>query len=272
MQTKMSVRNSFLALTLGVLAGGVTFLGTAAFIAPGNPVLAADQNSDLQIQQQIQNQLKNKKFKGVTVNVQNGSATLSGEVDLYAYKADALKRAKKVRGVKDVQDNIAVAGPTVSDSQLEQKLLSGIQVDRIGFGQVFNAISVNVRNGVATLGGHALDPVSQQSAVGLTANTPGVKGVVNKIQVDPVSPMDNSTRRAAYRAIYGYSPLRKYEMVPSRPIRISIQNGNMTLYGSVDSEMDKNLVYQRAMQVPNVFHVTNNLVVPGEQREQPKKK
>ena len=42
--------------------------------------------------------------------------------------------------------------------------------------------------------------------------------------------------------------------------RISVQNGRATLYGVVDSDMDKQLAYTRAMQAPNVFQVTNDLV------------
>ena len=44
-------------------------------------------------------------------------------------------------------------------------------------------------------------------------------------------------------------------------IHIIVNNGNVTLTGVVDNNMDKNLAYIRANQVPGVFSVTNNLVV-----------
>ncbi len=214
---------------------------------------------------EIKKQLDGKNFKDVTVLLSNGIATLSGQVDLYAYKASALKKARKVRGVKAVRDNIAVGGPTFADDVLQRKLLSKIEVDRIGFGQVFDAISVQVQNGVVTLGGHALGPVAQQSAVSLTEFTPGVKGVVNQIRIDPVSPFDDGIRRAVFSAIYGFPALQEYAIVPSRPIRISVQNSRVTLYGIVNNQMDSTLAYTRAMQVPNVFHVTNDLVVANKE-------
>jgi osmotically-inducible protein OsmY len=250
------------------LIAAAVYVVAPGFITSNGYLFAqADASKDAEIQANVRRQLKDKQFSGVTVNVNGSNVTLSGEVDLFAYKADAMKKAKKVKGVKEVTDNIAVGGPNVPDQVLQQKLLGKIQMDRIGFGQVFSAISVQVQNGAVLLGGHALDPITQQSAVGLASYMPGVKSVENKIQVDPVSPLDNRVRRAEYNAIYNYGPLRQYAMVPSKPIRISVQNGNVTLYGVVDKQMDKDMAGLRANQVPGVFHVTNNLIVAGQESD-----
>jgi osmotically-inducible protein OsmY len=52
-------------------------------------------------------------------------------------------------------------------------------------------------------------------------------------------------------------------MDPAKPIRISVQNGNVTLYGVVDSLMDKEVAGIRANSVPGIFKVTNDLRVAG---------
>ena len=83
----------------------------------------------------------------------------------------------------------------------------------------------------------------------------------NQIEVLPVSPNDDRLRRRLYRAIYGYPSLQKYDMPVIKPIRIIVKNGNVTLEGVVDSEMDKNLANIRAREVSGSFSVTNNLVV-----------
>ena len=75
-----------------------------------------------------------------------------------------------------------------------------------------------------------------------------------------------------YHAIYGFPALQRYAIVPWRPIRISVQNGRVTLYGVVDSGMDKQLAYMRAMQVPNVFQVTDDLIVGNVKPEKSNKK
>lgn len=248
---------------------GVGLVAAPVFIAPSACVFAAQDNggSNSQLADAVKKKLNGKNYQNITVQASGNTVMLSGQVDLYGYKVNAVKQAKRVKGVRDVQDNIAVGGPTIPDNVLQRKLLSRVEVDRVGFGQVFDAISVNVQNGVVTLGGHALGPVAKQSAISLVQFTPGVKDVVDRISVDPVSPMDNGIRVRVFRAIYGFPALQKYRIVPSKPIRISVQNGHVTLYGIVDSQMDKQLAYTRAMQVPNVFSVTNDLIVANQPNE-----
>lgn len=253
-------------------AAALVFVPASATLAI--PIYAGGSSSgrDAQLKSEVLHELHGKNFKHVTARVSQGVVTLSGEVNLYAYKAEAMEKARKARGVKDVRDNIAVGGVTLPDAVLAQKLNDRIQVDRIGFGQAFDAISVQVQNGIVMLGGHAKGPVTEQSAVALADYMPGVKGVINKIQIDPVSPFDDQIRLAAFRAIYGYPPLQEYAIVPSRPIRISVQNQNVTLYGTVLNQMDKDLVYMRVMQLPNIFHVTNDLMVENQPNEKQKAK
>ncbi|MGC1871664.1 MAG: BON domain-containing protein [Acidobacteriaceae bacterium] len=259
-------------LLVAVCCVGMAGIGTTTLVGHSTAVFAAETGaSDVALTSAVKDQLKGKNFKDVTVMVQDGTATLSGQVNLFAYKAQAIKKAKKTKGIKDVRDNIAVGGPTIPDNVLQTNLLKRIEMDRVGYGEVFDAISVAVRNGVVLLGGHAIGPVTQQSAVALAAFTPGVKEVINQISIDPVSQFDDQIRIATFRAIYGYPPLQQYAIVPWKPIRISVQNGRVTLYGVVDSQMDKQLAYTRAMQVPNVFQVTNDLVVGNVKAEKSKK-
>ena len=260
-------------LLIAVCCVGMAAIGTTALVGHSTVVFAADTGaSDAALTSAVKEQLKGKNFKDVTVMVQGRTATLSGQVNLFAYKEQAIKKAKKTKGIKDVRDNIAVGGPTIPDNVLQRNLLKRIEMDRVGYGEVFDAISVAVQNGVVELGGHAIGPVTQQSAVALAAYTPGVKEVINKIGIGPVSQFDDQIRIATFRAIYRYPPLQRYAIVPWRPIRISVQNGRVTLYGVVDSQMDSQLAYTRAMQVPNVFQVTNDLVVSNEEREKSNKK
>ncbi len=213
--------------------------------------------------------LDKKQFNNVSVKVENGVATLTGTVSLYQDKIDAAKRVRKAQGVTAVNNQIQVAGASVSDSDLEKKLGEKLAYDRVGYGNVFNAISLKVTNGATTLGGYALDPVSKDSALALAATTPGVKNVVDQIQVDPISPMDNRIRVAVARAVYGYPTLNRYAIDPEAPIRIAVQNGNVELFGMVDTVADRNVAFLRANGVPGVFSVKNYLAVanPPTERE-----
>ncbi len=257
------MRKTFLA---SVLAGALAL--PSALPISAITAYAQDSGTDSQLQSAVQKELSNSKFKNVQSTVQNGIVTLTGSVDVFATKDQAEKKAKHVKGVQAVRNNIQVAGKEISDQQLQQKLVKAIEYDRVGYGTTaFNAISVSVQNGVVTLGGQAYGPVDANSAVAVASNTPGVKDVIENIKVDPVSPMDDQIRIAVFRSVYGFPSLNKYAMDPGKPIRISVQNGKVTLYGVVNNQADKNAAGIRANSVPGVFSVTNNLQVANGNQE-----
>lgn len=219
----------------------------------------------------IQARLDKSQFKDVHVSVDsNGIATLTGTVDLYEYKADADKRVHKVKGVVAVRNDIQVGGPEVPDAQLQKELSEKLTYDRVGYGNAFTSIGVEVHNGVATLGGHARWDPDKDSALALVSTTRGVKEVVDNIEVDPTSPMDDDIRLRVARAIYGFPSLQKYAMDPAKPIRISVQNGNVELYGLVNSKSDRDVANIQANTVPGIFSVKNYLKVANEPSERPK--
>ena len=162
-----------------------------------------------------------------------------------------------------------VAGQNISDSQLQSKLSEKLTYDRVGYGNMFDAMSVNVNNGVVTLSGHAHDYPNYNSALALVATTPGVKDLVDNVQVDPLSGFDNQTRFAVARAVYSYPTLNRYAIDPAAPIRISVQNGHVELYGVVDTQADKEAAFIRANGVPGVFTVQNDLQVANQTTEHP---
>jgi len=266
---KLTMRTKRTALLAATLAGTLIALPQGSFAASGAApkAFAADEKDSAS---EAQSKLNKSQFKNVKVDVQNGIATLSGTVDLYEYKVDADKRIHKVKGVSAVRNDIEIAGPSVPDAELQAKLQEKLAYDRVGYGNVFNAITLNVENGAVTLGGHARTDVDKDSALAVVSTYPGVKEVNNEIQVDPVSMMDNQTRMAVARAVYGYPSLNKYAMDPAKSIRISVQNGHVELYGVVDTQADKETAFIRANGVPGVFTVKNYLQVANQPAESQK--
>ena len=249
---------------------GLIVSATALALAVGMAVpsaMAENAPNDSRIQAELTKSLSNAKFKDVQSSVQNGTVSLTGTVNVYAVKAEAEKKAHKAKAVA-VRDDIKVSGPAVPDQVLQSKLIGKIQSDRIGYGTTtFNAISVGVENGIVTLGGSAYGPVDKDYAIADASYMAGVKGVVDHIQVDPVSMMDDRIRAVPARAVYGYPSLNKYAIDPAKPIRIVVQNGNVTLEGVVINQMDKEVAGLRANGVPGVFKVTNDLQVANQQSE-----
>ncbi|HEY0786413.1 MAG TPA: BON domain-containing protein [Acidobacteriaceae bacterium] len=256
MRSTTSNRKARLLLSTAALAATI-------LAAPACTLHAQDASSEQQAE--IQKALSKKQFANVKGSIQNNMVVLTGTVNVFDDKEEAGKRARHVKGVKGIDNEIQVDTPSVPDAQLETKLLKDIEYDRVGYGTTaFNAISVSVQNGVVTLGGHAYGPVDAGSAVSLVSNTKGVRDVVNDIQLDPVSPMDDRIRIQTFRTIYSFPMLNKYALDPGKPIRISVVNGNVTLYGVVDRQSEKDAAGIRANTVPGVFKVVNNLQVAGQ--------
>jgi hyperosmotically inducible protein len=246
-----------------LLAGAPVAQASPAF--PNGMEQAASSENDAKIQAELQKSLGKSQFKSVQVQVQGGVVTLTGTVDRYWAKEEADKKAHRAKNVTAVRNDVQVAGPEIPDQQLQEKLVKELSTDRVGYGtNAFNAIGVNVQNGVVSLSGHAYGPTDKESALGLVMNTPGVKDVIDDVEVDPVSPLDDRIRLQTARAIYGYPMLQKYAIDPANPIRISVQNGNVTLFGVVLSKADKDVAGIRANGVPGVFKVTNDLQVANE--------
>lgn len=224
--------------------------------------------NDAQIQADVMKSLDSKRFKEVKASVQNGVVTLTGTVELYSAKLDADDRAHHRKNVQGVENRIEVAGPTVDDMTLRNKLAEKLAYDRVGYGTTaFNAFTIGVENGAVTLGGIAYGSSDKDSALSLVENYSGVKDVIDNIEVAPVSPMDDKIRLAEARAIYGFPQLNKYAIDPAKPIRITVVNGNVTLSGVVDSQADKDVANIRANSVSGVFKVVNNLEVVGSTAE-----
>jgi hyperosmotically inducible periplasmic protein len=126
---------------------------------------------------------------------------------------------------------------------------------------VFDDLEYQVNGTEVTLAGQVVQPVTKDDAEKAVKSIEGVTKVTNNIEVLPLSPMDDQTRRTEFRAIYGDPALERYAMGTLLPIRIIVKNGRVTLEGVVNSQSDKDLATVRANSVPFVFAVTNNLRV-----------
>lgn len=242
----------------------VFFLAVLAAV----PALAQAPAASPQLQADVQHQLNKKQFRDVQAQVNGDHVTLTGTVDLLADKLEAAKRVDKTHEASAVDNQITVNVGEISDQQLFNKLARALAFDRQGYPSYpFNSIGLQVKNGAVLLTGEVVDPVDKESALGLVTNTHGVRALVDRLKVAPTSPMDWQIRRAMYQAVYGSSVATKYAIDPAKPIRIVVENGHVTLVGTVINSGDKEIIGMRAQSVPNVFSVTNDLQVAGQSSE-----
>jgi hyperosmotically inducible periplasmic protein len=236
-----------------ILAVGILSAGLSAQTA------SARYDSD--IQTRVTQQLgKKAEFRNLQASTEDGIVTLLGNVELYQQKLDAAKKIRKLDKVQGVRNEVAVSS-TAPDAELEARLDRKLHFDRIGYDNEFNFVDASVKDGVATLNGETRTDVGRDSALYLVNSMPGVKDVIDNIKVSPVSGFDDRIRLSALRAIYRDPVLGRYASDPARPIRIVVDNGKLSLYGTVDSAMDKQIAGIRANQIFGVFKVENNLEV-----------
>lgn len=124
---------------------------------------------------------------------------------------------------------------------------------------VFDNLEYTVNGTEVTLSGQVVQPVTKSDAASAVKHLEGVTHVVDNVTVLPLSNFDDSIRRAEYRAIFGAATLSRYSMGAIPAIHIIVDNGHVTLIGAVDNQTDANVARIRALSVPGVFSVTNNL-------------
>jgi hyperosmotically inducible periplasmic protein len=247
-------------LSLKKLAGSLLAVGLLG------ATLMAETNTASRYDKQLQSAVTQKlaaksQYSNVKSSVEDGIVTLTGTVDLYQRKLDAGKLARKTANSQGVRNLIAVAGPNVPDAQLEEKLAKKLNYVRQGYDSTFDYFAIGVKDGVVTIEGQDRTGVGRDEAMADIANMPGVKDVIDNVSVEPVSQFDDGLRLRTLRAIYADPVLSKYALDPARPIRIIVTNGHVTLYGSVNSAMDKNIAGIRANSVFGAFSVENKLEV-----------
>ena len=156
---------------------------------------------------------------------------------------------------------------------------------------VFDWITFGFHGKTLVLKGYASRPILKSDAGNAVKGIPGIESVDNQIEVLPLSPNDDRIRAAVYNRIYTQPSLRKYNAnqgslaqamgpggrnvalmaggITNNPplgfhaIHIIVKNGNVTLYGVVNNEMDSNIAGIQANSAPGAFSIDNDLIVQG---------
>ena len=122
--------------------------------------------------------------QNITVKVNEGVVTLSGKVDTGYDRVHATSVTSRIRGVKEVINNIHVNWTQeYADAELFKKIWDRIRSNWL-ISPVKDNIKVNVRKGVATLTGTVCNWGERNEAELVTLNTNGIRLVINQLQVE----------------------------------------------------------------------------------------
>jgi hyperosmotically inducible protein len=123
----------------------------------------------------------------VNVDTDHGVVTLFGIVNDQTTKDKAALSAKQIRGVKGVENELQVV-PDVAANRVDVKddaLIKNVQTRIESRADLEDAdISVDVKNGVARLTGEVKSQRDRLTALTVASATPGVKSVVDGLQVE----------------------------------------------------------------------------------------
>ena len=170
------------------------------------------------------------------------------------------------------QHNDAFTAGPQDESDLARKVRHELLM--LPYYSIFTDLAFQLNGSVVTLEG-ACPPEPpydiKKDAENAVKRIPGVAQVVNNIKELPLSELDWQIRRAEAKAIYGDAQIGTrygYQALPS--IHIIVDNGHVTLEGVVDNQFDDTVIRMRANQVPDVFSVTDNLVVLNQSKKKEK--
>ncbi len=214
--------------------------------------------SDAQIKTDVLNELKwdpTVDETEVGVQVREGVVTMTGHVSSYPKKLAGIDAAHRVAGVRDVVDNLAVRIPSVwvrTDEDVAKAVRHGLTWDVL---VPDDRITTTVAGGCVTLEGNVESWAQRYDAERAVQRVTGVKSVVNHITVNATSVSPETIRRQIEEA------LDRQTAREVRRINVSVQDGVVTLSGSVRSWTEKNALERAAYYSPGVKRVVDNTTV-----------
>jgi hyperosmotically inducible periplasmic protein len=202
----------------------------------------------------------------VQVTFADGVATLTGTVDSIGVKTDAEKAVWKDEDVHRVVNQIGVGSAGTSSTQILNEARRRIVTYYAN--TIFDDIEIQTQGNTLIVLGKVTQPYKKEAVGYFLSHIKGVAALENKIQVLPLSVDDEDLRIRIARAIYDDPELASYAEVANPSIHIIVSDGQVTLIGAVNSELDKSTAEQDARLVSAFSEVVNALRVQGQSTSQ----
>ncbi len=208
------------------------------------------------------------------------SLLLEGSVQTLAQKKLALKRAASTPGVSYIVDRLRVRAPDVSDNHIRAQLRTQFAenpdfcdlevredtapgASATKFESVSGAVNrerghidIEVEHGVVTLNGRAPTLVRKRLAGALAWRVPGVRDVVNGLQVEPEEEDSPDEIEEAVRVVLDRDP-----GLDAAQIKVGVRNDVVRLSGLTASNAQRSAAEVAAWSVLGVTEVINEIQV-----------
>jgi len=189
----------------------------------------------------------------ISVSVNGGAVSLTGNVPSYLQKWDAERIAKQVYGVTGVANDLTVnyIGGDARDPELLQRVLQSLNWN---LEVPSNSVKPTVTNGWVTLSGTVNWNFQREAAESSVRNLSGVKGVADQITLENRPAPKDVDKRIA-------DALSRNAQLDARRITVTTDGGTAVLDGTVSSWAERDEAETAAWSAPGVQNVTNNLQV-----------
>ncbi|MFO7705512.1 MAG: BON domain-containing protein [Halopseudomonas sp.] len=220
----------------------------------------------------------------IDVEVKDGTAVLTGEVESDVDRDLAEQVALSVDGVQKVDNQLTVDANAErserDDKSMSQRFDNATATASVKSKLLWNSntegldIDVSTSNGVVTLEGTADSAEAKQLAEQLAANTDGVRNVQNNITVSGEATTAAKAQHSADDAGEAISDTWITSKVKSSflfsrnldglDIKVETKNGRVTLSGNVNTAAEKELAVETARNIRGVTDVNASaLTVAG---------
>ena len=213
--------------------------------------------SDGELQQAVLDELEwdpSIKSSRIGVSVEDGIATLAGEVESYAEKLAVLHAASRVFGVRGVADEVKVRLPDYNERTDADIARSAANAIAWTATVPSDCVKVEVENGWVTLEGEVNWQFEKDAAEASLRSLRGITGISNDIVVRPIIEkleVKNKIEKA----------LDRHAQIDAKNIRIQTEGTKIILHGKVSSCAEKGEAERVAWATPGVTEVENDLLV-----------
>jgi len=145
------------------------------------------------------------------------------------------------------------AEPEMIDQAISDEIEDELLFDE---GVTLHKIDVNTSDGIVTLTGTVNNILSKERAAKIAELVKGVRSVVNRIQVKPSQSITDQRVKTEVDAALARDPA-----TDSYEITVDVNDGAVTLEGSVDSYKEKQLCARVAKGVKGVTELENDITV-----------
>jgi osmotically-inducible protein OsmY len=190
----------------------------------------------------------------IGVTVKNGVVTLTGFVDSYTTKYAAQEATHRVRGVKAVANDIEVRLPTAAEYTDADIAAAAVRALEIDASVPIDKLDITVSKGWVTLRGEVEWQYQREEAYKVVHSLAGVKGVTNLIVVRPRLSLHDLRQKIE-------EALVRSAQVDARNVMVEVNNGRVTLKGTVKSWAEKAEAERQAWSAHGVIAVDNQITV-----------